>query len=255
MDWTLAVAGLVVGFLIGLSGVGGGALMAPILLVLGVEPAVVVGSDLAFGVVTKCAGVGWHVRHGAVRWGWVWRLAAGSIPGALLGSWLARRMAGSPALIRAAIGAMLVVTPVALVALEQVRHRLLRRLIPERRPPRGWGISLLGAVIGLTVGATSIGSGSLIDLGLMLFSPLTGVEIVGTGIAHAILLSGTAALAHWRLGGVDGPLVLNLLLGSLPGVYLGARLAHRAHPRPLRWGIAALVLASGVSIISTALHP
>jgi uncharacterized membrane protein YfcA len=254
MQVNLALAGLTVGFLIGLSGVGGGALMAPLLLVLGIEPAVVVGSDLAFGLLTKCAGVGLHVRHHAVRWGWVWLMASGSIPGALLGAFLVRQLASAPQVLRYWIGVMLVVTPVVAVLFEYARHRRVS-WIEALRHPRGWMVALVGGVVGVVAGATSVGSGSLIDMALVLFSPLTGVEIVGTGIAHAILLSGVASFAHWRLGSVDPPLVLNLLLGSIPGVLLGASLAHHASPRPLRWGIAALVLVSGVSIISTTMHP
>lgn len=254
MHLSIATAGLTIGFLIGLSGVGGGALMAPLLLLLGIPPATVVGSDLAFGLVTKCAGVGAHVRHRVVRWQWVWLLASGSIPGSLLGSWIVRRAGGSPDVIRLWIGAMLVVAPVAAVLLELARHRWRAR-IDRLRQPRAWVVALVGAAIGTAVGATSVGSGSLIDIALMFCSPLTSVEIVGTGIAHAILLSGVAALAHWHLGAIDVPLVLNLLAGSIPGVLAGSQLAHYSHPRPLRWGIAALVLASGLGIISTTTHP
>ncbi len=181
-------------------------------------------------------------------------MAIGSIPGALIGTSLVRRMIGSPGVIRYWIGVMLVITPIVAVVFEYARHRRVE-WIEHLRQPRGWVIALLGGVIGVTVGATSVGSGSLIDVALMMFSPLTGVEIVGTGIAHAILLSGVATLAHWRLGSIDEMLVLNLLAGSIPGVLLGSSLAHYSHPRPLRWGIAALVLMSGVSIISTTMHP
>jgi uncharacterized membrane protein YfcA len=116
-----------------------------------------------------------------------------------------------------------------------------------------FGIVAIGFVIGLVVGATSVGSGSLVDMALVLFSPLGGAQLVGTGIAHAVLLSGIASMAHWRMGTLDHQLVAALIAGSLPGVVLGSWLARRVASHSLRWGVTALVLFSGLTTLSRAL--
>ncbi len=245
----IALAGLLVGFLIGTSGVGSGSLMAPILLLFGIQPATVVGSDLAFGVLTKSAGVGLHARQGAVRARWVWLLARGSLPGVVFGSLLVVRVAQSAGTIRAWIAGMLVLTSVTALVVDVTRRRSAA-LLARLQQPRPWVVSLAGLLIGVAVGATSVGSGALIDVALMLFSPLAAAEIVGTGLAHGILVSATASLVHWKLGTIDFGLVLNLLVGSIPGVLLGARLAHVSPTPWLRRSIAGLVLLSGLTAIT-----
>jgi uncharacterized membrane protein YfcA len=249
MEPRFVIAGLAVGFLIGISGVGSGSLMAPLLLLLGIQPATVVGSDLGFGLLTKSAGVGLHIRQRLVRWRWVWLMGVGSFPGALVGSYLVARISHSGSTIRSWIAVLLVVTSLAVMLLELARQRGAAWIAPLQKP-RTWLVALLGFLIGVAVGATSVGSGSLIDLALILFSPLSGAEIVGTGIAHAILLSTVASLAHWSFGTIDSALVRNLLVGSIPGVLLGGRLAYRCSSRALRLGIAALVLLLGLTMIT-----
>jgi uncharacterized protein len=249
MEPRLAVLGLVVGFLIGVSGVGSGSLMAPLLLLLGIPPATVVGSDLGFSVLTKGTGVGLFVRQKLVRWRWVWLLAAGSLPGTIVGSLLLAHVARTAGTVRAWIAAMLVVTSLAALCFDVLRRRGAAWVVRLQQPP-AWVVSVFGLAIGTAVGATSVGSGSLIDITLALFTPLTGAEIVGTGIAHGILLTTVASSVHWGLGTIDHALVLNLLAGSIPGVLAGGCLASRAPSRSVRWGIALLVLLSGVATLT-----
>lgn len=237
--------GSVMGFLIGVSGVGGGSLLAPVLLLLGITPATVVGSDLAFGVLTKSAGVGLHLRRDCVRARWVWLLAVGSVPGAVLGSLLLGHVARSAGAVRVGIGAMLVLTSLAALVLDRLRRRGAD-WVGRLQQPRAWVVSLLGLVMGAAVGATSVGSGSLVDITLTLFSPLTGAEIVGTGIAHGIVLSAVASAVHGTLGTIEPRLVVNLLAGSIPAVLVGSQLASRSSSRSVRSAIAMLVLLSGV---------
>jgi uncharacterized protein len=118
------------------------------------------------------------------------------------------------------------------------------------RDPSRSVVIAIGFIIGAVVGATSVGSGSLVDVALVLFSPLGGAQLVGTGIVHAVLLSGVAAGAHWQLGTLDGALVGALLTGSIPGVLLGCRAARHVPQQPLRWGVTALVFLSGVTTLS-----
>jgi uncharacterized protein len=254
MSPDLPAAGLAVGFMIGLTGVGSGALMAPLLLLLGIQPAVVVGSDLGFGLLTKLVGGGLHVRQATVDWAWVRRLAVGSVPGVLLGSAVIARLAGAPGTLRVLVGAVLVVSAVAALGLELARRRFPAR-VARMRDPSPRLVAAIGFAIGVTVGATSVGTGSLVDIALVLFSPLAGARLVGTGIVHAILLSAIASAIHWHLGTLDGSIVGLLLVGSVPGVLLGSWAARRAAPQPLRWGVTTVVLLSGLTTLMKALAP
>lgn len=252
MNPGLTIAGLLVGFLIGLTGVGSGALMAPVLLLLGVAPGVVVGSDLGFGLVTKIAGASMHVRQSTVSWPWVRRLAVGSIPGALIGSILVGRLTTRPGELRLILGIVLVASASAALAAE-----LIRRRSPARgawlRDPSTPTVVVIGLALGLIIGATSVGSGSLVDVVLVLFSTLGGARLVGTGLVHAVLLSAVASIAHWSVGTLDLPLVGALLVGSLPGVLAGTWAAGRVPSRALRWGVTALVLLSGITTLTAQL--
>ena len=247
----LVIAGLLVGFMIGLTGVGSGALMAPVLLILGIPPSTVVGSDLLFGLLTKIVGVGSHVQRKTIAWRWVWVMAIGSVPGVLIGTRLLAHFAGAPKTIRVWIGFVLVLTPVLAVAMEIARRRDAA-WVERLRQPSAKTIALIGLAIGVTVGATSVGSGSLVDMALVLFSPLSGPLLIGTGIAHAVLITGTGAAAHWSLGTVDVALVGQLLIGSAPGVLAGGWLARRSKPSAIRWGATTLVLLSGLTLLSRA---
>jgi uncharacterized membrane protein YfcA len=247
----LVLAGLVVGFMIGLTGVGSGALMAPVLLLLGIPPATVVGSDLLFGLLTKIVGVGSHIRHQTISSRWVWTMAIGSVPGVLLGTRLLAHFAGAPATIKSWIGVVLVLTPILALIMEIARRRHAT-WVERLRQPSAKTIVLIGFVIGTTVGATSVGSGSLVDMALVLFSPLSGAMLIGTGIAHAVLITGTGSAAHWSLGNVDVALVGQLLIGSAPGVLAGGWLARRSKPSAVRWGATTLVLLSGLTLLSRA---
>ena len=247
----LVAAGLVVGFMIGLTGVGSGALMAPVLLLLGIPPATVVGSDLLFGLLTKIVGVGSHIQRSTIAWRWVWLMAIGSLPGVLIGTQILGHFAGAPKAIRVWIGVVLVLTPVIALLMEFARRRDAA-WVERLRQPSPTTIALLGAAIGVTVGATSVGSGSLVDMALVLFSPLSGAVLIGTGIAHAVLITGAGAAAHWSLGNVDLALVGQLMIGSIPGVLVGGWLARRSKPGYVRWGATTLVLLSGLTLLSRA---
>ena len=248
----LVLAGLVVGFMIGLTGVGSGALMAPVLLLLGIPPATVVGSDLLFGLLTKIVGVGSHVRreHDLLALG-VDRWRSGACPACCSARGSSRTSPARRRRSRAWIGVVLVLTPILALLMEIARRRDAA-WVERLRQPSAKTIVLIGFVIGITVGATSVGSGSLVDMALVLFSPLSGAMLIGTGIAHAVLITGTGAAAHWSLGNVDVALVGQLLIGSVPGVLAGGWLARRSKPSAVRWGATTLVLLSGLTLLSRA---
>ena len=236
-----------VGLLIGLTSIGGAALMAPFLiLVAGVRPVTAVGTDLLYGAVTKSVGAWVHVRQGTVDLPLVRKLAAGSIPGGLAGSLavvlLPRFTAEADRVLRSAIGALLVV--VALLLLVRMMFSWERPVALSGRAAARWG-----AAVGFCVGATSVGSGSLLAPFLMLLYPSKTVRAVGTDIFHAAVLVSVTGVAHALAGGVEWQLMPALLAGSIPGVLLGARLAPLVPPRPLRTGLAAVLLATGVHMI------
>lgn len=255
LRFLIILVGLVVGFLVGLTGVGGGSVLTPVLILMGVRPMVAVGTDLLCGSVTKLVGSHQHWKRGSIQWDWVRYLAIGSVPAALVAGYLIHyvnlQYGSGDALVRTGLGGILVLAAVVTVFHEIYGKR--RREASESAPfdPRKHRpkIILLGAGVGFLVGLTSVGSGALIAVALIALSRLPATSIVGTDIAHALVLVSAAAVSHWQIGTVDFPLAANLLLGSLPGVILGSRLAYYAPASPLKFGMALLVLTSGLKMI------
>jgi uncharacterized membrane protein YfcA len=251
MDFPLVLMSFCVGTLIGLTSMGGAALMAPFLiLVVGVRPVTAVGTDLVYGAVTKVVGTWVHLKQGTVDLPVVRKLATGSVPGGLLGALLVialpRVTRNAEHYVQRAIGVLLVMVAVILVA------RMLKRFPETPLPPgrlrflQDRGTVIWGAVVGFCVGATSVGSGSLLAPFLMLLYPSKTSKVVGTDVCHAAILVSVTGLAHATSGGVEWALVPQLLAGSIPGVLLGSRLATLIPARPLRTGLAALLLLTGL---------
>jgi uncharacterized membrane protein YfcA len=256
-DWLLPVYGLIVGMLVGLTGMGGGVLMTPLLVLgLGMPATVAIGTDLAYSTLTKLAGAWQHWRQGSVDPRVVRTLAMGSVPATIVAVAILFHLHGmdSQALddaLERAIGIMLVVAAALLVrklwlgagaeggpASSRLASYPTRRLIA------------IGAFGGFLVGLTSIGSGSLIIALLVMTISLTPETLVGTDVAHAFLLVGAAALAHFLfLRDVDVALAGKLLIGSIPGVLIGSRLAVWVPRRPLQVGLAVLLFSSAVSML------
>jgi len=249
----LTGAGFGVGFLVGLTGVGGGALMTPLLIsTFGVPPQVAVGTDLLYASITKTAG-GWrHHLSDHVDWPIVFRLAAGSIPAAII---LLAAMAFIPlntvALAHSIRSGLVIALPLSAIAL--VLYPLLART-PEREadgepPNRTLATVLFGVALGLLVTLTSVGAGAIgVVVLAALFPLLPAKRLVGTDIAHAVPLTLVGGLGHLGLGHVDGVLLLALLVGSIPGILLGARLAGMA-PEWLLRPILALMLCYAAYIL------
>jgi uncharacterized membrane protein YfcA len=251
----VALAGLLVGFLVGLTGMGSGALMAPVLIfVLHVKPSLAVGSDLVYASVTKAFGAFQHYKHGTVdlrltRW-----LATGSVPGALLGAqsivWL-RGVYGESVeqYILKALGlAFLLVSTSILLKTFLARRKVATGTAIELSGKRKAATVLLGFTVGLLVGITSVGSGSLLMTVLILFYPMSTTALVGTDIFHAVMLTAAAGAAHFFEGNVDLALVTNLLLGSVPGIVIGSRLVSVAPERLLRIVLAVVLFLTGLKM-------
>ncbi len=255
MDLVTSVAGLLVGIVVGFTGVGGGALMTPILvLIFGVAPHTAIGTDLLFASITKMAGVGVHHQHGSVDWRIVRRLAYGSLPAAALTlGWMHWAGAGriDGGLLISAVAVALLVTAAGMLFKEQLHAfgRRWRTGTPEQFKHVQPALTVLGgAVIGVFVTLTSIGAGALGTVMLVYLYPLrlTPKLLVGTDLAHAIPLALIAGLGHLWLGNVDWVLLGNLLLGSIPGVIVGSLLSTRM---PGAWVQRAIAVVLGLVAI------
>jgi uncharacterized protein len=253
LDLWVALAGLGVGFVVGLTGMGGGALMTPVLvLVFGIQPLAAVSSDLVAAVVMKPVGGGVHLRRGTVRTDLVRWLALGSVPAAFAGV-LVLRAIGAAAVqdrLQLLLGAVLLVAAAAMVARIVMQSRRVDRAPHEARRVRPVPTLLVGVVGGLIVGMTSVGSGSLMIVALMFLYPaLSTAELVGTDLVQAVPLVLSAALGHLLFGDLQLGLTAALLLGSIPGVYLGARVSSRAPDAIVRPALAFVLLLSALKLL------
>jgi uncharacterized protein len=252
VDPLLVLFGFGVGILVGTTGMGGGSLMTPLLILLfGIKPVVAVGTDLAYAAITKTAGGLLHWRRGTVQKDLALWLAAGSCPGAVAGVVLLDRL-GLNDLLLPLISAALLLTGCLV---------LLRALVLDgagetdtvQLDRGGKAIAVtLGASVGFVLGVTSAGSGTLIAIGLMLFYKLSPRRVVGTDVFHAALLLWTAAIAHLFSGNVDLALAGTILIGSLPGVWVGTHLATRLPERGLRPALGIVLLTSGLTLLTKA---
>jgi uncharacterized membrane protein YfcA len=253
MDPLVVLFGLGVGVLIGLTGIGGGSLMTPLLiLVIGVNPVVAIGTDLAYGAITKTVG-GWrHLRKGTVDLGVSKWLAFGSVPGALAGVALLERLHLDVTFVLVLVAvALLVVSLVVLVRAVLTITPRERAQVPLDGQAKATAVAV-GAVLGLVLGLTSVGSGALIGPALILLFRLTPVRVVGTDVFHAAILLWAAGLAHWVGGNVDFGLMGMILLGSLPGVWVGAALVGRVPVAVLRPLLGCVLLGSALGVLTKA---
>jgi len=246
-------AGMVVGALVGLTGLGGGVLLLPILIfVLGVPPIVAVGSDAAFNALTK-VGIGMlHWRRGTVDWALVSALAVGSVPGALGGVLLLARIravygVGVNDFLRIVIGILLVGIP--LVLFFQGRLERYLNLFGRIRRRSYAAVSMVGLFSGFLVGMTSVGSGSIIMVLLLLLVPCSPAILVGTDVIHGFALTAFTSFLHLRLGTVDSALVLPLLIGSVPGSLVGMRLSTALPGEWLKRVLCVILLATGARML------
>jgi uncharacterized protein len=267
MDPLIVVFGLGVGILIGLTGVGGGSLMTPLLLITGgYSPVVAIGTDLAYGAITKTVG-GWrHLDAGHVDLRLSWFLAAGSVPGSILGvitlNWLHAEYGKDfePYLL-GAVAVALMFASGAILYRALFRPGLLAKeresALLERRISKV-GTIAIGATLGFVLGLTSVGSGALIGLVLILLYKLKPRRVVGTDVFHAAVLLWTAGIAHGISGNVDFGLMGTILLGSLPGVWIGTALVPYVPVVGLRYTLGIVLAAASLGVLTKAgvdIHP
>jgi uncharacterized membrane protein YfcA len=258
VDPLIVLFGLGVGILVGLTGMGGGSLMTPLLIVVfGVKPVVAVGSDLTYGAVTKTLG-GWrHLRHGTVDMGLSTWICIGSVPAAVGGVYVLHAIeeaAGKnfdDVMLFCLAGALLFTgTAVLIRSLFSTKLVDRERFDPTLR--NKVAAVALGAFVGFVLGITSAGSGTLIAVGLILIFRLAPRQVVGTDVFQAAILLWAAAAAHVVSGNVDWGLVGTILIGSLPGVWIGSHLITKVRVEALRLGLAIVLIGSGLGILTKA---
>ena len=258
MDWLNALAGFGVGGLVGLTGVGGGSLMTPILVLLfGTAPAVAIGTDLWFAAITKMAGGAMHHRRGGVDWEVVRRLSLGSLPTAVATLlWLHFSGAGrvTHGWLMSTLGGVLLLTALAMIFKKRMHAyaQSLRAETPQafRRAQPALTVAA-GALLGLLVTLTSVGAGALGTVMLVYLYPrrMTPARLVGTDITHAVPLTVVAGTGHLLLGNVNLMLLGMLLLGSIPGVLIGSHFSTKAPEGFLRMAIATILVLVGIKLL------
>ena len=252
MDPWLIVFGLGVGILVGTTGMGGGSLMTPLLiLVFGIQPVVAVGSDLAYAAITKTAGGALHFRRGRVQTNLAYWLALGSCPGAVAGVILLDKLGLDDILIPLIAAALLLTGALVLYrALMRPGRNERQTVVMETR--HKVAAVLLGLSVGFLLGLTSAGSGTLIAVGLIVGFRMSPRNVVGTDVFHAAILLWVAALAHLFSGNVDLGLTATILIGSLPGVWIGTHVSQRLPERGLRPALGVVLLGSGLALLTKA---
>ncbi|MFM9901313.1 MAG: sulfite exporter TauE/SafE family protein [Polaromonas sp.] len=260
-DFVFIFAGFAVGLIVGLTGVGGGSLMTPILIFFfGVKPHLAIGTDLLFAAFTKLGGTVKLARARLIDWGVVGQVAAGSVPASLLTLYALKHFGATNPAIQTAmtttLGVALLLTAAATLykAIRGKAGTATATAEQQSHPtrPRHWSLPVIfGAVIGALVTLTSVGAGAIGVTALMLLYPALGLpRIVAADIAHAVPLTLVAGLGHASIGSVDWPLLVKLLAGSLPGIWLGASLMHKTPERVIRSLLSALLAYAGLKLIS-----
>ncbi len=243
-------AGFVIGFLIGLTGMGGGALMTPFLfIVMKLEPAAAIGTDLAFAAITKIVGGTHHYRHGNVVPKQVAWMALGSLPASFTSAQLVLRL--DPQIVEnylpLFLGAVLIL--IGLIIMAQALNLLHPRPSTELLWPQPLTMVFIGAVGGFLVGMTSIGGGTVIMAMLMIFFTIPINYLVGLDVLHGALLANVAALTYALAGRTEWSLVGLLLIGSIPGVWLGVHAISRIDRRIIRGVLAVLIIGAGINLL------
>ncbi|HEX9359958.1 MAG TPA: sulfite exporter TauE/SafE family protein [Bradyrhizobium sp.] len=260
IDPLYVVSGFGVGLLVGMTGVGGGSLMTPLLILLfGIHPATAVGTDLLYASATKTGGTLAHGWAGSIHWPAVIRLMAGSIPASVLTLvvlWqLDLNAEASRSLVNLVLCFALVLTATSLIFRKALMERYRRPLQQLDAGTTVRATILVGAALGVLVSISSVGAGAVGVTALLLLYPnLPMTRIVASDIAHAVPLTLVAGIGHWATGAIDWHLLGVLLVGSLPGIFIGTYLAHRVPERALRLVLAATLILVASNLVSHELH-
>jgi uncharacterized protein len=259
MDPAIVFFGLGVGFLVGLTGMGGGSLMTPLLiLIFGIKPTTAIGTDIFYAAVTKTAG-GWrHLKLKTVNMPLTWWMAVGSVPSAIAGVWfldiLKRRLGDDldETVFAILAACLLVVGAITLLRSLFLADKLVEREDFEMHTRHKVAAAGIGATTGFIIGLSSAGSGTVIAIMLIAIFRLTPQRVVGTDVFHAAILLWAAGIAHVIGGNVDFVLASNILIGSVPGVIIGSNLSVKWPHRVLRTALGVVLIAAGFALLGKA---
>jgi uncharacterized membrane protein YfcA len=250
-----ALSGFCVGLLVGMTGVGGGSLMTPLLILLfGVHPSTAVGTDLLFAASTKAVGTLVHAAERTVDWRLVGLLATGSVPATIVTLIVLSQVdlsgASAQRAVTLTLGCVLLVTAVVLLGGRRIRERYADRLNGLDRRTTNLLTILLGLIMAALVTTTSVGAGAIgVTVLLILHPEIPPGRLVGSDIAHAVPLTLLAGMGHWYLGSINWTLLDALLIGSVPGIILGSYLASRSRDAVLRIALAAVLIVVGIRLM------
>jgi uncharacterized membrane protein YfcA len=248
MDFGYALSGLLIGAIVGVTGVGGGSLMTPLLvIVFGIQAPIAVGTDLLYAAITKAGGAWVHGKSGHVDWKIAGLLASGSIPASLIGIALLKAVDryAMVSVITSTLGIALILTSIALIYREKIK-----RLSPIAENRLQLATVATGAILGILVTVSSVGAGALGTVALFYLYPrVSTIRVIGTDIAHAVPLTLIAGIGHASLGTVDFHLLGSLLIGSLPGIFFGSRIGSKIPEKMLRGILACMLMLVGGKLI------
>lgn len=260
ITWSYVLVGFIVGTCMSYSGVGAGAITTPLLIFLGVRTNTAIGSDLLFALGTKIVAMLTHMRARTVQWSVLWRLAAGGLPGAILGvlvsAWLKQHLdiKQLELVLRIAVAVALLVSAAGII----FNQRLARdaSIAPREDSIPTWRLALLGLFVGVCVSVTSIGAGSLTLPLLLLIAPSVALRrLVGTDLAFAVIILVPALIGHWKLGDVNPTISISLLIGSVPGVFVGTHFVARLPERWFRSALAGVLVVVALALLPILPHP
>jgi uncharacterized membrane protein YfcA len=255
MDFLLFVLGFFIGILVGVTGVGGASLLTPILIFMGLNPIQAVGTDLAYNSITKFFGVLQHWRQKSIKLDVVKYLAIGSVPCSILavflGQWIYHEFEQAERWFKFSVGTMLVMVSVIAIFRVMGKNSTQHDKHLRKRPLHNAHIFtvVIGGLLGFIVGFTSIGSGSLFALAIYYLYSVSGKELVGTDLFHAFILTTVTGIFHFGFGTVQPDIVLQLVMGSIPGVVIGSKLTNWVPTQIIRLLVLVTILISGSLLI------
>lgn len=256
MSISIIMMGFIIGGLVGLTGIGGAALLTPFLLTLGISPSVAVGTDLVYNTITKMFGISQHWKQKTINFRLVKYLAVGSIPSAVIAvvtiHFLPIFHYNREGIIKYILGYVLIIAAISIFIKAFFYNESTQNYFQKQTMTQKKSLTIIiGAILGFIVGLTSVGSGSLFAIIMIYLYRLKPSELVGTDITHAFLLVTVASILNINLGNVDYLLLIHLLIGSIPGVILGSKFSTKIPVKPLQVFLAIIIGVSGLKLVIT----
>ncbi len=254
MSISIIIMGMIVGVLVGMTGIGGAALLTPFLLTVGIPPSIAVGTDLLYNSITKMFGITQHWKQKTINFKLVRYLALGSIPSAIIAittiHFLPILHQDREEVLKYIIGYVLIVAAISIFIKIIFYNQSVPNYFQKQSLEQKKNVTIfIGAILGFVVGLTSVGSGSLFAIVMIYLYQMKPSELVGTDITHAFILVTVASILNMQLGNVDYILTINLLIGSIPGVIIGSKLSSKIPVKPLQLLLALIIFVSGLKLV------